>query len=185
MMGGTKRKTEKKLIPVGTFFLKQLLYLYYLCQVDPAVPIVQPNANPMRSPLQYIGFVAALAICLSRPVQAQEYGWLAGFNPRFEIFTLPGEDGSNNVQCIVQDRTGFLWFASMKGLHRFDGQHVLTYRHDPKDPFSIAADYIEWICPGHDGILWLGHSENGVSAFDPRTENASGTAGKRRIPTNN
>lgn len=107
---------------------------------------------------------------LTCPVQAQEANRLAGFNPRFEIFTLPGEDGSNSVQCIVQDSAGFLWFASVKGLHRFDGQHILTYRHDPKDPFSIAADYIEWICPGHDGILWLGHSENGVSAFNPGTE---------------
>lgn len=124
----------------------------------------------MRSPLEIVGFVAILAIRFSCPIQAQEPDRLAGFNPRFELFTLPGEDGSNSVQCIVQDSTGFLWFASMKGLHRFDGQHVLTYRYDPKDPFSLAADYVEWICPGRNGILWLGHSESGVSAFDPRTE---------------
>ncbi|MCK6693474.1 MAG: ATP-binding protein [Thermoanaerobaculia bacterium] len=123
----------------------------------------------MRTPLQVFGCAAILAVLLTCPAQGQEYSRLAGFNPRFETFTLPGEDGSNNVQCIVQDSTGFVWFASMKGLHRFDGQHVVTYRHDPKDPFSIATDYIEWVCPGRNGILWLGHGE-GVSAFDPRTE---------------
>ncbi len=124
----------------------------------------------MYSPLQVAGYSAVFLMVLTCPVQAQESNRLAGFNPRFEIFTLPGEDGSNNVQCIVQDSTGFLWFGSMKGLHRFDGLHILTYRHDPKDSFSIASDYIEWICPGRDGILWLGHSENGVSAFNPGTE---------------
>lgn len=38
------------------------------------------------------------------------------FNPRFEVFELPGEIPGNQVQCIVQDSTGFLWSGSQTGL---------------------------------------------------------------------
>lgn len=110
-----------------------------------------------------------LLMLLPSSVQAQQAGGLADFNPRFEPFVLPGPDGSNKIQCIVQDSTGFLWFASSKGLHRYDGQRIVTYHHDPKDTSSIATDYIEWICSARTGLLWLGHGK-GVSAFDPRTE---------------
>jgi len=97
----------------------------------------------------------------------------ANFNPRFEVFELPGGDPGNSVNCIVQDSAGFLWFGSQQGLHRYDGQHVHTYFHDPADSASIASDYIEWLFPDSKGILWIGHGGAGVSAFDPLAEIAA------------
>ncbi len=90
----------------------------------------------------------------------------SNFNPRFEIFDLPDND---NVQCIVQDSTGFVWFASQAGLYRYDGQHVVTYRNDPHDSTSIASDYLEWIFVDKNDLLWLGYPSHGMSAFDPAT----------------
>lgn len=66
------------------------------------------------------------------------------FNPRFEIFELPGGALGNSVQGIVQDSTGFLWFGSQQGLHRYDGQNIRTIHHDPANAKSIASDYVEY-----------------------------------------
>lgn len=98
-------------------------------------------------------------------------GDFQNFNPRFEVFELPGGASGNSVQGIVQDSTGFLWFASQAGLHRYDGQNFVTYQHDPLDANSLSSDYIEYIFLDSKGALWMTHySGGGLTAFDPATE---------------
>ncbi len=93
------------------------------------------------------------------------------FNPRFEIFELPGGASGNSVQGVVQDSAGFLWFASQAGLHRYDGQNFVTYQHDPLDANSLASDYVEYIFLDGKGVLWMTHyTGGGLTAFDPATE---------------
>lgn len=113
-------------------------------------------------------------LLFAAPLAAQRTaGNLKTFSPRFEIFKLPGNlpgtNSNNNVQCIVQDSTGFLWFGSQGGLLRYDGKHVKIYRHDPLDSNSLAGNHVEWICSGKNGLLWLAAGP-AVSSFDPKTE---------------
>ncbi|HRI61193.1 MAG TPA: two-component regulator propeller domain-containing protein, partial [Saprospiraceae bacterium] len=103
-------------------------------------------------------------------LSAQTPSSLANFNPRFELFKLPGGEAANNVDCIVQDAVGFVWFGSQAGLHRYDGQRIITFHHNPLDSNSIASDQVTWICIDSKGTLWLGHWGQGVSVFDPVTE---------------
>ncbi|MCK6691864.1 MAG: ATP-binding protein [Thermoanaerobaculia bacterium] len=91
------------------------------------------------------------------------------FTPAFEVFSLPGEIKGNYVQCIAQDSVGFLWFGTQDGLHRYDGQSITTYRHDPLEENSLADNYIEWILADSKGALWLGHYGKGVTRFDYTT----------------
>ena len=53
------------------------------------------------------------------------------------------EDGLSNsaVTDLIQDRYGFIWLATEHGLNRFDGTVFKTYRYDPYDSTSIAANY--------------------------------------------
>ena len=93
------------------------------------------------------------------------------FNPRFEVFELPGGMLGNSVQSIVQDSAGFLWFASQEGLHRWDGQTFFTFRNDPLDSNSLISDYCEYIFLDSNGLIWLAHwNAGGLTAFDPATE---------------
>tara|TARA_R100001143_G_scaffold63570_1_gene72063 strand:+ start:20058 stop:23645 length:3588 start_codon:yes stop_codon:yes gene_type:complete len=84
------------------------------------------------------------------------------FNPRFEVFNLPGDIFENSVQGIVQDYSGFLWFATQGGLFRYDGQNFITYRYDSNNPNSLSADYIESIFLDSKGLLWLTHWQGGA-----------------------
>ncbi|MBL7791908.1 MAG: response regulator [Saprospiraceae bacterium] len=123
-----------------------------------------PTPNLLSRLLCSAALCAAVAWRLS--AQTPSHIPIAAFKPYFELFDLPHGD---NIQCIAQDHTGFVWFASQTGLYRYDGQHVVTYRYDPQDKASIAGDYIEWIFVDKKNTLWLGCPGFGLSAFDPAT----------------
>ena len=116
-------------------------------------------------------FLVTAGVVLFLASQAPGQQNADNFNPRFEVFELPGGILGNSVQGIVQDSAGFLWFASQEGLHRYDGQTFFTYRNDPLDTNSLSNDYIEYIFLDSKGVLWLAHwNAGGLTAFDPATE---------------
>lgn len=118
----------------------------------------------------FIGIIACILACLPT-LFSQEKNSFANFNPRFEVFTLPGGEVANLVQDIEQDAAGMIWFGTTAGLIRYDGQYFFTYRHDPVNPNSLSSDLVEDIFPDSKGVLWLTHWEGGgLTAFDPERE---------------
>jgi signal transduction histidine kinase/DNA-binding response OmpR family regulator/ligand-binding sensor domain-containing protein len=55
---------------------------------------------------------------------------------------------------LVQDRDGFLWFATLAGLLRFDGQHVRQW-HFPADESGHGGPTHGQLTEATDGTLWL------------------------------
>ncbi len=120
---------------------------------------------------QFFWIVILLTAAAELSAQQQPVSDFKNFNPRFEVFTLPGDELANAVQCIVQDSAGFLWFASQSGLHRYDGRNIVTFNSDPDNPNSLSADYVEDIFIDSKGILWLTHWQQGsLTSLDPERE---------------
>ncbi len=70
--------------------------------------------------------------------------------------------GGGFVWDIVQDRSGYMWFASYGGgVSRFDGQKFETFT--TKD--GLAHDEVAAAFEDADGRLWFG-TEGGVSVYD-------------------
>ena len=83
-------------------------------------------------------------------------------------FFSPIADNSlsnNHVNCITQDKYGFLWIATQHGLNRYDGQHYVTYYHDPKDTGSLPHDQVYTLFSDSRGWLWLG-TPRGIARFN-------------------
>ena len=76
---------------------------------------------------------------------------------------------SNNVHCILQDRKGFMWFGTDKGLNRYDGKNFVVFRHIPNDAGSLADNNVQSLFEDSRGRLWIG-SETGLSVYDPVLE---------------
>ena len=81
------------------------------------------------------------------------------------------EDGlsQSSIYGIVQDRRGFLWFATEDGLNRYDGYGFQVYKPDPDDPNSLADGFIQTLVIDRDGCLWIGTNNGGLDRFDPQT----------------
>lgn len=107
-------------------------------------------------------FTVLLLFILTAPIAAQEPD-----NVRFEHLTTMDGLSDNYVAGVLQDRQGFIWFATSFGLNKYDGTAFTVYTHDPDDPHSIS-DNLGWhINEDHAGILWAGNWGGGLSRFDP------------------
>lgn len=73
------------------------------------------------------------------------------------------------VTAILQDRRGFMWFATRDGLNRYDGNAFVIYKNNPADPGSLSANFIQDLLEDAHGYLWIA-TNNGVNKFDPKTE---------------
>src|SRR5215467_15590576 len=73
------------------------------------------------------------------------------------------------VTAILQDRRGFMWFATRDGLNRYDGNTFVVYKNNPNDPGSLSSNFLQDVIEDDHGYLWLA-TNAGVNRFDPTTE---------------
>jgi ligand-binding sensor domain-containing protein len=52
---------------------------------------------------------------------------------------------NSNVNFILQDSKGFLWFGTQDGLNKFDGYTFKVYRNNPDDTASLLTNTINYI----------------------------------------
>ena len=73
------------------------------------------------------------------------------------------------VVAILQDRRGFMWFATRNGLDRYDGNAFVVYKNNPDDAASLSSNFLQDLIEDDHGYLWLA-TKTGVDKFDPTTE---------------
>lgn len=67
-----------------------------------------------------------------------------------------------NVNTIYQDRRGWIWFGTDRGLFRFDGVNNILYTTAD----SLASDNITSLHLASDEKLWIGHKNGKITLYD-------------------
>lgn len=62
----------------------------------------------------------------------------------------------DEVTCLAQDSTGFIWIGSKEGLFRFDGFNYKNFYHTPGNIQTIPNNYISKLFVDTQGLLWIG-----------------------------
>ena len=85
--------------------------------------------------------------------------------------TLDAKDGltSSQVNCILKDGRGYMWFGTSAGLYRFDGYTFKVFQCNSQDGSSLPDSYITSIQEGLDGNLWIG-TATGYCLYKPQSE---------------
>ena len=73
----------------------------------------------------------------------------------FQHLTTDQGLATNEVNAILQDSSGYIWFGTSHGLQRYDGQRFLTFRHDPDNPRTIPSNMVRHLHIDRRNRLWL------------------------------
>ena len=89
----------------------------------------------------------------------------------FLFNTLDAREGltSSQVNCILKDSRGYMWFGTPAGLYRFDGYTFRNFQSDSQDGSSLNDSYIVSIQEMLDGNL-LVQTSSGYCIYHPQTE---------------
>ncbi len=72
--------------------------------------------------------------------------------------------------AIEQDKQGFIWIGSAKGLLRYDGYQFTLFEHDAENPDSLSGNRVISLWISDDNLIWTGTNADGVSVYNPQTD---------------
>ena len=128
--------------------------------------LIPNNFFEFLYPTQIYYFVVILCISSST---------LIAQNTKLKTFEhLNPDQGMNSyiAPCLIQDKTGYLWFGTYNGLNRYDGNSFTSYKHEPGNPNCINSGSVQALCEDKDGNIWVGTSL-GIDKLAPATGNFS------------
>ena len=96
-------------------------------------------------------------------------GHAPGRDLKFTHLTSYDGLSDNRINSILQDRRGFMWFATEDGLNRYDGNTFVVYKNNSDDPNTLSANLIQNLIEDGHGNLWIG-TWGGLNKLDPTTE---------------
>jgi ligand-binding sensor domain-containing protein/signal transduction histidine kinase len=88
---------------------------------------------------------------------------------RFEHLGVDQGLSQESVTAILQDRNGYMWFATQAGLNRYDGYRITAFKNDLANPASILDNYVQALFEDAQGRLWVGN-KGGLDRYDPATQ---------------
>lgn len=104
---------------------------------------------------------AFLLLWLILILAGQSYGQL----PYFQHYSLLKRNESVHINVVFQDRSGFIWHGTDKGLFRFDGIR-LEHFNVTKD--SLPDNHVTAIAQDSLGRIWVGHRNGKIAFIDNR-----------------
>lgn len=120
------------------------------------------NSSPMSQLKIFTHcLIAVIIIFLSFSESSAQY------NP-VHLGNLTVDQGlpSNSVNCLYQDKKGFIWIGTNKGLVRYDAYNFKIYRHKKGDINSLSDDIITSILEDSAGNFWIGTQNGGLNKFN-------------------
>lgn len=87
---------------------------------------------------------------------------------RINIDTLPvGENlPHSDINAIVQDKQGYLWFATYGGLCKYDGYRLKTYRTNNS---NLVHNRVLTLFASRDSLLYVGTESGGLCVYEPNS----------------
>ncbi len=88
----------------------------------------------------------------------------------FDMVTIKDGLSQSTVNHIIQDKHGFMWFATYGGLNKYDGYSFTVYQNDENDSTSLGSNNNEVLFEDKEGFIWIVNNGNtGLDKFDPET----------------
>ena len=94
-----------------------------------------------------------------------------GQNEQLQFSRLDINNGlsHNWVTSILKDSKGFMWFGTLSGLNKYDGNKFKVFKHSHSDTTTLNDDFIVSLAEGPENKIWV-ETRNGFNIYDPDKE---------------
>ena len=116
----------------------------------------------MRNLKQIIAVI--VIICSSNILFSQNYHEIQK-QFSFKHITIDNGLSNNGITGICQDKLGYMWFATLNGLNKYNGIENIKYIHENKDQLSIISNWVNTVYSDSEGNIWAG-TEIGICRYD-------------------
>jgi signal transduction histidine kinase/ligand-binding sensor domain-containing protein/DNA-binding response OmpR family regulator len=127
--------------------------------------VLQPRlllCNAYLRPIQFWIIVLTIACPFSTNFYPQNT------NITFEHFSIDQGMYETNINSVIQDKTGFLWFGTWGGIEKYDGYNFTAYKQEPDNPNSINNQFVNTLYEDKEGNIWIG-TRRGIEKFNKTT----------------
>ena len=97
--------------------------------------------------------------CLAQPVVTRGEDHI-----QFQHITAADGLSDNGVTCIFEDRDGYIWIGTERGLNRYDGQRVEAF---PPGATGPRGNHLTAIAQDHLSRIWVSTVDGGLSVREP------------------
>jgi len=91
-------------------------------------------------------------------------------NLKFEHLTIDDGLSHSSIVKILQDKRGFMWFATRAGLDKFDGYRIRSFKNIPGDTTSLSHNHARDILEDSAGKIYVVTWGGGLNIFDQKKE---------------
>ena len=84
---------------------------------------------------------------------------------RFNTLTIKEGLMDNIIYEVFEDKDGFMWFGTSRGLQRYDGYQFQTFSYDPTDSSGLMYGFIRSLAEDQNGNLWIGSQSAGLAKY--------------------
>ncbi|MCX6181929.1 MAG: ATP-binding protein [Bacteroidetes bacterium] len=101
--------------------------------------------------------IATIAVCFilllnTTKLRAQKIS-------NWDYYTVSEGLIDNYVECLLEDKNGFLWVGTWSGLSRYNGKEFTTYRSSNLGNSSLPGNWIYCLIQDKKGTIWVGTDE--------------------------
>jgi len=114
--------------------------------------------------LNYLLLIVICSFVWASPIHAAKKNDI-----RFDRLSVEHGLPHTSVYDILQDRQGFMWFATDDGVCRYNGYTFTVFKHVPDDPPSISPGGAYSVYEDRSGNIWISIRNGGLSRYDPLT----------------
>ncbi len=88
---------------------------------------------------------------------------------KFEHIRVENGLSQSNINDILQDKQGFVWFATNGGLNRYDGTQFKLFTYSETDTVTLSSNKVNHLYEDKDGNILIS-TQNGLDIYDPNRE---------------
>lgn len=111
--------------------------------------------------MRFVFLTALLLVSLTFFAQSEHYN--------FSKLDIYNGLSHNQVNTILRDADGFVWFGTMSGLNRYDGYSCKIFRNRHNDSTSLYDNYVASLYELPEGKMWV-MTRDTPCIYNPSTE---------------